>query len=67
VEYKRILACSGLVDPAPYIALALDVLYRCAVRMRPDLRDKFDEIEEFILEEHTEKRRLELEAAIRVH
>jgi len=60
------------LDAAPYVALVLDILGSCAVKMspvtgtgtmRPDLRDKFDEIEEFILEEYNADRVLELKAA----
>ncbi len=55
-----------LFDPAPYVALVLDILGSCAVKMRPDLKGKFDEFEESILEEYTVERALE-KAAIRVH
>jgi len=51
-------------DPAPYLATVLDILCSCAVRMRPDLKGKFDrEIEGFMLEECTVERALELKAA----
>ena len=66
VRYKKLIG--PLFDPAPYLALVLDILGSCAVRMRPDLRDKFDEIEEFILEEYTVERLSELKSvATTVH
>ncbi len=47
----------------------MDLLGSCAIKMRPDLEGKFlREIQEFILEEYTVERVLELSAAaVTVH
>ena len=62
-----------MVDPAPilrspegttYLALVLDILGSTAVKVRSDLKDKFtSDIEEFMLEEYTPERVLELKEA----
>ncbi len=53
-----------LVDSTPYLTLTLEILGSTAVRMCPDLERKLlREMSEFVLEEYTVKRVMQLQSA----